>query len=320
MMVIGNHSMINEAVVAADQEAAEEEDELAVTPSQMLRRGLKLLGLSQKVQNRRDKGSNVRVFKSHYGVHPNHTSTAWRDIINTQQLDEHEVDLKAFFMALNFLRCYDNEDIRATRFGVDKWKMRKLVWCWIQRLANLKALKIKIPDSWDTTFVFSIDGTHYRINEPRHATLKQDPSWYSHKHGCAGHNVQIALAIFSQQLYDMTISKGGTNDKGNLHKSGILDKIPAGKRAIVDGGYYQGDVDKLSGYNQFDSDVLKKFKSRVKSRHENFNMRLKIFNVLGDKFVHDKEKFPSCMEAVAVLVQYTIEDTNPESAAPLFDV
>jgi hypothetical protein len=118
----------------------------------------------------------------------------------------------------------------------------------------------------------------------------------------------------------VTVSKGSVNDKGNVNKSGLLDKIPAGKRLIVDGGY-TGDMDKCTGYNQFDSDDLKKFKARVKSRHETFNHRLKIFNILSERFFHGVDKFPVSIEAVAVLVQYTIEDTtNPESGAPLADV
>jgi len=103
-----------------------------------------------------------------------------------------------------------------------------------------------------------------------------------------------------------------------VNKSGLLDKIPDGKRIIVDGGY-PGDIEKLSGYNQFDSKELKAFKARAKSRHETFNSRMKIFHVLKHKFEHDKGTFPICMTAVAVLVQYMIEDTKPESATPLFD-
>jgi hypothetical protein len=58
--------------------------------------------------------------------------------------------------------------------------------------------------------------------------------------------------------------------------------IPDGKRVIADGGY-PGDIDKLSTYNQFDSERLKKFKARVKSRHETVNARLKIYEVLKGK-------------------------------------
>ena len=197
--------------------------------------------------------------------------------------------------------------------------MRELTWSWVEKLSNLKAKKIFFPTTFRTVFICSVDGVMFRLNEPRHDTLKKDPKWYSYKHGCAGHNVQIVLSIWDQQVYDVTISRGGLNDAGNVLKSGLLEKIPEGCRAIVDGGY-PGYLAKFSGYNQFDPEFLKKFKGRTKSRQETFNARLKIFDVLSDKFDHDKEKFPMCMTAVAVLVQYTIEDTDPESAAPLMDV
>jgi hypothetical protein len=290
-----------------------------VSSASMLRRGLKVVGVDAATQNRRIYSSNVRVFKGFFGIHPNHAETIWKDVIANEQLEGSDIDLRAFFMALNFLRVTATEDIRATLFGVDKKKARKQTWNWIGWIANLKQHKIKFPSGgWDTTFVCSVDGSHITMNEPRHAELKKDPKWYSHKHGCAGHNVQIVLSLWDQQCYDFTISRGGTNDKGNVNKSGLLDKIPDGKQIIVDGGY-PGDIEKLSGYNQFDSKELKAFKARAKSRHETFNSRMKIFHVLKHKFEHDKGTFPICMTAVAVLVQYMIEDTKPESATPLFD-
>ena len=107
--------------------------------------------------------------------------------------------------------------------------------------------------------------------------------------------------------------------KENFIKSGILNKMPEGTRAVVDGGY-PGDNDKLSGYNQFDTDAVKLFKARTKSRQETWNMRMKIYKIMKDTFDYDKEKFPDCCNAVCVLVQYSIEDTRPDSGNPLFDV
>ena len=289
-----------------------------MTPSQMLRRGLKAVRVDSATQKTRNLTYNTGSFKSFFGVHQNHASSVWTDlllIVPVQQLD-----LKGFFMALNFLRNNDSESTRASLFDEnDRMTTRNRVWFWVNQIASLKPNKIVWPDDWDTTFIISLDGTHFKIQEPTHGTLRLDPSWYSHKHGSAGHNVQIVLAIFENKCVDITISPAGTNDKGNVIKSGILDMMPEGTRAVVDGGY-PGDLDKFSGYNQFDSDDMKEFKARVKSRHETFNARLKIFNILATAFEYKKEKFPACCTAVCVLVQYSIEDTNPESANPLFDV
>jgi hypothetical protein len=160
-----------------------------VNPQQMLRRGLRLVNVDGATQKRRLQKSNVRVFKAHYGIHPNQASMVWRDILINEALHESEMDLLAFFLALHFLRVYGSEDLRASLFKIDKWKMRPLVWSWVAKIRNLKALKICFPpNGWDTPIVASVDGTMFRHNEPRHATLKKDPSsWYSHKHHCADH-------------------------------------------------------------------------------------------------------------------------------------
>ena len=289
-----------------------------VTPAQMLKRGLKLGRVDSATQKTRNLLYNTTTFKSFYGVHQNHASSVWTDLLTIVAVEA--LDLKGFFMALYFLRCGGSEAVRASFFDEkDRARMRTLVWFWVRQIAALKPKKIFFPVEWDTTFIVSVDGTHFQCNEATHATLRLDPSWYSFKHHTAGYNVQIVLAIFKQQCVDITISRAGVNDKGNLIKSGLLDKMPEGTRAVVDGGY-PGDTDKLSGYNQFDSDELKKFKERVKSRQETWNARMKIFHLMQHRFEHPKEKFPDCCTAVCVLIQYSIEDTNPESSNALFDV
>lgn len=293
-------------------------EEYFITPAQMLKRGLKLGRVDSATQKTRNLIYNTTTFKSFYGIHQNHASSVWADLLDIVPLVD--IDLKGFFMALYFLRCGGSEAVRASFFDMkDRIKMRSLVWYWVRKIAALKAKKIFFPEDWDTTFIVSVDGTHFKCQESTHDTLRLDPSWFSFKHHSAGHNVQIVLSIFSQQCVDVTISKAGVNDKANLIKSGLLDMMPEGTRAVVDGGY-PGDTDKLSGYNQFDSDEMKKFKADVKSRQETWNARMKIFHMMKHCFEHPKEKFPDCCTAVCVLIQYTIEDTDPESANPMFDI
>ena len=50
----------------------------------------------------------------------------------------------------------------------------------------------------------------------------------------------------------------------NLNLSGLFDHLPDGCKAIVDGGYAESHA-KLSGYNQFDTDLVKQLKARAKS-------------------------------------------------------
>ena len=43
------------------------------------------------------------------------------------------------------------------------------------------------------------------------------------------------------------------------------------------------------------------------------------YKALEQTWRHDTEKFPMAVRAVGVLVQYGLEDENPESGNPLFD-
>jgi len=109
---------------------------------------------------------------------------------------------------------------------------------------------------------------------------------------------------------------------GNLNASGVLDTIPNGKRIVCDGGYEvkEDKLDKLSGYNQFDDEAVKEFKARVKSRHEAFKSKLKVYEVLNKTFCLGAEKFGTYIYMAAVLVQIAITDPNPDSVGLLFDV
>ena len=298
---------------------------LAITPDQMLFRGLKAVGVTSEEQLRRFRSSNCTNFKSHYGIHPNHASTLWNDLMTTTipaaRVDEDDANLLGLLWALNFLRINMSLRVRRSLF---RWKgdinlMGTTIWFWVDKIAALVSHKIKWPTEFDTTFVYSVDGTMFRMNEPRDPDFQKNPEWFNHKHRCAGWNVQVVLHIHKQQCCHIQISKGKENDMANLNLSGIFDHLPDGCKAIVDGGYAESHR-KLSGYNQFDTELVKHYKARVKSRQETFNARLKIFQILKHKFEYGKEKFPVCFTAVAVLVQYMIEDTNPESANPLFNV
>ena len=97
-------------------------------------------------------------------------------------------------------------------------------------------------------------------------------------------------------------------------KDGLKSKIPTGKRAIGDSGY-KGEPETVSVRNSLDSYAVKKFKSRARARHENFNGRIKNFKILDERFCHGIEKHQVVFEAVCVITQYELEN-----GSPLFDV
>jgi hypothetical protein len=122
--------------------------------------------------------------------------------------------------------------------------MRRLTKFWVKKIAGLKEYKIV----WYTeeelagrTFLCGMDGSHKVSNETRdHPTFKVNPGWFSHKHSHAGYNVQVAMDCFEQKIWDVTVSFGAENDKGNLHKSGLLTKCPLGCRIIIAVEFFHG--------------------------------------------------------------------------------
>ena len=66
--------------------------------------------------------------------------------------------------------------------------------------------------------------------------------------------------------------------------------------------------------NPCDDDDVGNFKAHVKCRHETFNGRIKYFCSLSDTYKHSKEKHKYVFEAIAVTVQYQMDN-----GSPLFD-
>ena len=54
----------------------------------------------------------------------------------------------------------------------------------------------RVNDNDVPIFMVSVDGTHCRVNEPRHPTMKKNPAYYSHKTHQAGLTHEIALSVF----------------------------------------------------------------------------------------------------------------------------
>jgi hypothetical protein len=100
-----------------------------------------------------------------------------------------------------------------------------------------------------------------------------------------------------------------------------MDLIPPGKRLIGDRGY-NGEPEKISTPNDHDAPLTSIYKSRVRSRHETFNGRLKDFKILDDTFRHtnkreNEENFDDherVFQSICVLIQYDMK------YKPLFEI
>jgi hypothetical protein len=273
---------------------------------EVLSLGLDLVGFPA-FRQRVDHDLKIRRFRAFFGIGPKAMKALFDDLYNILP----EIDSTTFFLTINWLKLYDTEHVLSGRWGLNEETIRLRIREYVGKIQQLKDMKVQ----WggfadDETFIISVDGIHCEIQE-----VRKDPGakWYSHKINAAGVAYELGIAIRSNRLvwikgpfpaskHDITIFRG-EDDPGNSLKS----MIPDGKRAIGDSGY-RGEPSKIALTRDGDSAAVKKFKARVKARHESFNSRLKSFNILDDAFRHGFDNHQKAFESVCICVQYDIEN------------
>lgn len=166
-------------------------------------------------------------------------------------------------------------------------------------------------------FRISIDGTQFWIEEPIDPDFRKNTKFFSFKFKHAGVNVEIALDLFQDRaVWINGPFVGSMHDITIFRKGGLREKLKACKtiKAIADKGY-RGEKKYVSTHNSLDTPEVQEFKKRALARHESYNKRLKNFGCLSQRFRHKFENFRMFLLAVAVTVQFQIEN-----GSPLFDV
>ena len=109
-------------------------EEYTLSPMQLLRRGLRVVGVGNDVQKRRGLKHNVQQFRSFFGPHPNQLAECWNDLtVKMALVPVTQISLLGFFLALHFLRCYPrSEMVTSALFGnVELKRARELTWYYI---------------------------------------------------------------------------------------------------------------------------------------------------------------------------------------------
>jgi hypothetical protein len=101
------------------------------------------------------------------------------------------------------------------------------------------------------TFICSVDGTDFRIWEPKHPTLPQDRSHMSHKfkHGAVKYEIAVCN-YYSQVCWVSGPERGGKHDL-TIFREGLKEKIADGKRLNVDRGYRSSRPDERMLYTEW---------------------------------------------------------------------
>ena len=261
---------------------------------------------------------------SHYGVNSFVCAQVYEDLQLAPNADSQlvatEGTLKEFFMALYFLKLYERETTRASRFQISVRWARDKVMNMIKKIQGLLSYKIYWPEDnfGDDIWACSVDGTHFRSQEMRteeDGGLNLDPRIFTYKHKCAGFNYEVGISLSESRCVWLNgpFEAGTFNDIKIFEEKGLgalLRRIR--KKCIADAGY-KGFPHLISTpNNRYDRPEVRVFKSRARLRHERFNGMMKSFGCLGDStFRHGKAKLQMCVESVAVLCQYKMEFGEP---------
>jgi hypothetical protein len=132
---------------------------------------------------------------------------------------------------------------------------------------------------------------------------------------------EVAISIFKNKVvYINGPFRGGEHDLTMLRKGNLLNLIVDGKLAATDLGYKTGiaaERAKLSLPNAHDSKHLNNFKSQKLGPPTPGDFQWapkvfqKFFNVLSETFRHGFDKHKFVFEAVAVTVQYQMDNGSP---------
>ena len=124
------------------------------------------------IQRAKAKQNNV-CFKAHFGASPAVVAQIWEEFQTTPfdelRVSSDDLDLDGFLMALHHLKKYPTDLEREPIFDIDGMQGRNKVWFWVQKIQQLKKVKIVWPadnfgsDLWAIT----VDGVHFNM-VPRH--------------------------------------------------------------------------------------------------------------------------------------------------------
>ena len=309
--------------------------------------GLERAGFSKSRQKVSERTNHER-FSASYGVSADTCEKIFADLKkmhpNLKELD--------FLMGMDTLKQYSTEHNMAGRWKCHEQTYREKWKEVVTAIADLHVEKIKFDPSdfpEDQIFLLTVDGVNFSIREPR---VKNPGShWYDHKTNSAGVSYLVAIDVrrsricwidgprpgrwcfycvlshlyihtsyfkilvfsFSASASESVTFNGGRKKDKDKDPNCLANKIPEGKKVLADSGL-KGSK-KASTRMPGNSHKVNHFRARAQGRQESLFKRFKDFGILRQRFRHDFELHKIVLLAVAVIVQYDMENGHP-----LFDV
>lgn len=290
-----------------------------LTEDEMLLAGLKLIGWEERHVKRVQPVTNHTKFVGAFGAMPHVLAKLWETLqttsIEAARIDPNKHSLDDFLSTLHFLYRYPTEIEDCNMWKRSRNTARKWNWFFVEKIRALKTGLFGWPaDNFgDLKWVLSVDGTHFRTQEPSHPDVPKDPSVYSFKHHCAGFNYEVALSLADPKVIWFTgpWEAGDWNDVKVFREKGLAFLLREHKKMVIADNGYRGYPGLCSTPNSYDSLEVASFKSRARCRQEAYNGKLKNFECLSSVFRHKKEDLQACFEAVAVIVQFKMDGGEP---------
>jgi len=120
----------------------------ALTPEQMLWKGLELVGFNRCRTTAHDEALR-ECFRAHYGSDPIVYAKIWGDILKMQHSEGaalflKKADVDAFLLAVHFLKAYPTECKQAALFKICERTAWYRAWYYVGKIQALKAVKVSI--------------------------------------------------------------------------------------------------------------------------------------------------------------------------------
>lgn len=283
-------------------------------------------------QGKKKQTTLLLEFHKHYGSSPTDVADCWFDLCYWKGKsgktlldgkDKSEKGFKRYLAAHYWLWCRPkNAHIFASRFDmcVD-YCQGKQFWRWVEYIAALTEKKIiwdrRLDIKSTEKFAISSDGVDFKLWERKHELYPYDSQAMSHKFKSCAAKYIIALSVYQPKcVFIEGPFRGGKPDLDMFRESGLMQKLIENEKVcIADRGFRskiprEQDCFALPDYMDAGKELYK-MKSRARLRQETWNGRLKHFGVLSQTFIHGFNKHGIVLRAVAVLVQYQMDNGSP---------
>ena len=219
------------------------------------------------------------------------------------------VPFKHLYWALFWLKNYPTETLAAVFFNISEKTYREKVFAVVESVYALNLIH------WNDRYVnwsymvpcCSIDGTDCFINE--HHPF--DRSYGSHKLKHAALRYEIALALgCSKILWWNGGVPAGANPDIVLARSGFINILQGGEKALADKGYSDGQRHFHTPIPNAITPAAKLFNKQHKqimARHENVNKRIKQFDILRSWRHKEDAKHKICFGAIVNITQICLD-------------